>query len=272
MELCVNITYFSKTIGMEESSKILSEAGFKLFDYTPRVKNKNWREEMKMMQECFAKYGLSVNQSHAPFNRYKSYESAEVHKKLVMDSLDAAIIMGSKYLVVHADEFDFDNMQYSPEKALSYNYEYFAPVVEKAEKNGVFIAFENVFTDMDIPRNCSTVEELTAVIEKFNSDNVCCCWDFGHAAIAFGEKQDEAICAMKGKIKCTHVHDNYFYADMHLIPCFGKIDWKSCMSALETAGKPDVLSFELVYGDIPQKTAADTAKLLYKTGEYLLSL
>ena len=50
--------------------------------------------------------------------------------------------MGSKIAVVHGDEFDFDNMEYSKEAVLEFNYRLFYPIVEYAEKNGMQVAFE----------------------------------------------------------------------------------------------------------------------------------
>ena len=268
MKLSINLQYLSKSIGLSEAAKAVKNAGFYLLDYTPDI-TQNWRADAERILDCFEKNELAVYQSHAPFNRYKRYGTAENHKRLVNESLDAAAEMGAKFLVVHGDEFDFDRLTYSPEAALQYNYEYFAP---GAEKYGVCIAFENVFEDMNVPRNCSKTEDLIALIEKFHCKTVCCCWDFGHGAVAYQEKQEAAIAQMGDKIRCTHVHVNYLNADMHLIPFFGKIDWKSCMNALKHSGQTEVLSFELVYGNIPLLAATDTMRLLHRMGEQLLTI
>ena len=272
MELCFNLEYLSKDIGISQAAKTVKEAGFHLLDYTPDV-TQNWRGDLGQTQSCFERNGLSVYQCHAPFNRYHQYGSAENHKKLVDESLSAAIELSASYLVLHGDEFDFDRLVYSPEAALRFNYEYFAPVVERAEKHGVGIAFENVFEDdMNVPRNCSKTEDLNALIEKFHCDAVCCCWDFGHGAVSYQEKQSEAIEKMGNKIRCTHVHDNYLNADLHLVPYLGKIDWVSCVNALKLGGLPEVFSFELVYGHVPATAAAEFMGFLHRIGQRLLSI
>lgn len=271
MNLSMNIRYLSEQCGMEQAAAALQKAGIFWLDYTPEMKG-DWKTELKRDTEVFEKHGLHVHMGHAPFNRYHDYgKDCTYHKKLVDESLDAAILLKSEYLVVHGDEFDFENMEYSPEKALSYNYDYFAPIVEKAIKNGVCIAFENVFEDMDVPRFCSDEDDLLALIERFNTPEVCCCWDFGHASVAYKLDQPEKIRKMKGHIRCTHVHDNYLDTDSHMIPYFGKIPWNLCMKALNENHHPDALSFELVYGKVPMAATEATAVLLKKLGESLLN-
>ena len=270
MELGFNIQYLSKSIGTEEAARVLSGAGFRYLDYTPPL-DKDWQREMDRAAESFIRHGLTVHQCHAPFNRYKRWGTKEHHKECVANSWEAAKALGAKYLVVHGDEFDFENMTYLPDAALLYNYDYFAPVVEQAEKAGVSVAFENVFEDMNVPRNCSKTEDLCALIDRFGGA-VCCCWDFGHGAVSYGEKNHEAIASMGGRIRCTHVHDNYLNADMHLVPFYGQMNWEKALQALTEGGKPEVMSFELVYGSLPEEIASIAAKQVYAVGEKLLSM
>ena len=180
---------------------------------------------------------------------------------------------GAKYLVVHGDEFDFDNMQYSPEKALQYNYELFAPYVERAAKLGIKIAFETVFEDgyKNRPRFSSKIEDLKALIDKFNSCNVCCCWDFGHAGLSFGNDHAKNIEKMGSLIECTHVQDYGHNFDLHLLPFLGENDWAALMAALSKTGYSGNLTYELVYGAIPESLGNEFAKYLMATAKVLQS-
>ncbi len=269
MELAINIGYFCKTLGMVRSAEIVKNSGFCYLDYTPPVSG-DWEKILAEDMEIFKKEGLTVHQCHAPFNRYHACGSRENHLKQVENSLDAAVRLGAKYLVVHGDEFPFESREYTKDAALAYNYELFAPLVERAEKLDVCIAFENVFPDINLPRFCSETEELCALIDRFGG-SVCCCWDFGHGAVAYGEKSPGAIAAMGGRIRCTHVHDNYLNYDSHMIPFLGKIDWKASMKALQAGGVPEVLSFEMVYGAPPERAAVSMAEMLASVGEELCS-
>lgn len=270
MELGMNIVYY-QNLGLEKASKMLSEKGIKLLDYTPKPDSEvsEWYKAI----EIFEKNDISVHQCHAPFNRYGSHGDVENHKKRLDRSVDMAIEFGAKFLVVHGDEFDFDSMSYSAKAAFDYNYNYFAPIVEKAAKNGIYTAFENVFEDGFCgkgvkPRYGSNPDDLAALIDSFDNEYVCCCWDFGHGAAALGPKCGDGIRTLGERIMCTHVHDNYFDYDCHLVPFFGKIDWKDNMDAMKNT-PCEVLSFEMVYGNIPECAASEHMNLLVKTGEEL---
>lgn len=263
MNYSINIQYIAKTMPMEHAAQLVSEAGFTALDYTPLITDDNWEATMATHLQIFADNHLHVHQTHAPFNRYNHF--GDKHKLLVERTLKAAKEMNAAYMVVHGDEFDFRTMEYTPEKALAYNYDYFAPFVEKAIALDIGIAFENVFEDANRPRFCSDVTELKALIEKFNSPNVSCCWDFGHANVAFSKEHPDKLATIVDLVRCTHIHDNYYGKDLHLPPFFGEIDWNKCMQILGNAGYKGNLSFEFVYGAIPEALAKDYLMNYYNT-------
>ena len=274
MEYAINIGYFTKKLKMEmeEIAPVIAKAGFTALDYTPSLKNDDWKADTYKNLEICERNGLKVHQTHAPFNRYNTY--GDDYLTYLDRAFEMTKIMKAQYMVVHGDEFDFDNSTYSTQKAIAYNYELFAPYVEKAAKENIILAFENVFQDMgpDKVRLCSKVEELKELIEKFHSENVCCCWDFGHGQVAFGSEQDEKIRYMGKLIKCTHIHDNYYGADLHLPPFLGDIDWKSCKKALNDINYDGNLSLELVYGNIPKALIDTFVKYLYESISYFNNL
>jgi len=108
-------------------------------------------------------------------------------------------------------------------------------------------------------------------MERFNTPNVCVCWDFGHGALAsLASKEEHAdnIIKLNKYIECTHVHDNYLKDDLHLVPLMGKIDWSKCIKALKTT-HCNTFTYELVYGNVQEKTAPHLMKLLWETGNEL---
>lgn len=271
MKYSINFTYLTKELEAEKAAHMISKAGFKALDYTPPVKDDAWEKIMLKNMSIFEKENLCVHQTHAPFNRYGGY--GDNLKQFLERAFEATERMNAKYMVVHGDEFNFENDDYSPEKALIYNYDLFAPIVERAAAKNINIAFENVFEDggKDKPRFCSRVEDLKELIERFNSDNVCCCWDFGHAGVAFGEEQPEKIKYMGKHIKCTHVHDCGHNYDLHLPPFLGDINWKECMNAMSEINYSEILSFEFVYGKIPEELAETFLKSMTEVADCLSS-
>lgn len=253
MNYGINIKYLDKRILMDKVAECVAMAGLGALDYTPDCSKDTWKRDLDKNMEIFRKNGLTVHQTHAPFNRYGQYDDGFMD--YVERTLEATALMGAKFMVVHGDEFDFNNMKYTPDEARMYNYKLFSPIVDKAISLGIKIAFENVFEDNfenGRPRFCSEVEDLKALIEMFNSENVCCCWDFGHAGVAFGEKQPEKIRVIGNHIKCTHVHDCGHNHDLHLPPFLGDNDWDACMKAMKDINYDGDITFEMVYGKIPE--------------------
>ena len=113
----------------------------------------------------------------------------------------------------------------------------------------------------------------STMIERFNDPAVRCCWDFGHARCAFGtEGMLEAMRLVGEYLCCTHVHDNYYGKDLHLTPFLGNIDWEAHMACLGEMGYQGKLSFEMVYGRIPDALMEKWLKGVYEVGEYLNGL
>lgn len=275
MNFGINLGYLVKKIPFETVLEMVKNAGFTDLDYQPDYKRDNWENEAYKEIDAIAKAGLAIHQTHAPYNRYGSCSKEEYG--IYLDRLFRETEMaGAKYMVVHGDEFEFDNMEYTPEKALQYNYEIFAPYVERAAKSGIKIAFETVFEDdvagVILPRFCSEFDDLCAMIDKFKSDAVCCCWDFGHAGLAFGDKHAENIEKMGELIECTHVQDYGHNDDLHLPPFLGENDWNSCMSALSKTGYNGNLTYEMVYGEIPEALGGAFAEYLMATAKVLNDL
>lgn len=272
MKFGVNPQYLMKNIPFETVLEMLSKAGFTDLDYQPKFGIDNFEDNAYKEIDAITKAGLCVHQTHAPYNRYGTC-SDEVYKIKLEQIFRITEMSGAKYLVVHGDEFDFDNMQYSPEKALQYNYELFAPYVERAAKLGIKIAFETVFEDgyKNRPRFSSKIEDLKALIDKFNSCNVCCCWDFGHAGLSFGNDHAKNIEKMGSLIECTHVQDYGHNFDLHLLPFLGENDWAALMAALSKTGYSGNLTYELVYGAIPESLGNEFAKYLMATAKVLQS-
>lgn len=269
MEYAINIRFFSKVIGAKKAAEFVAKAGFTQLDYTAPVRLENWETVFKEDIEAFKEYGLTVHQTHLPFNRYGTYKNE--HKKYIDIVVDTAEQLGAKYFVAHGDEFDFENMKFSKEAALDYNYNLFLPYVERAKRNGYKLAFETVFEDWDRRRFTSDADELYNLINSYNSDAAVCCWDFGHANVSFGPKAPSVIERFGPLIQCTHLHDNTG-VDAHQIPLSGDIDWKKTINAFKKIGYNGILSVEYAHGTWPEHLTEAFIDLTYKTAEYLWTL
>ena len=270
MEYGININYFTKNITLAKAAEYIAKAGFTKLDYTPPVHEDTWEASMKEAAKIFEANGLSVHQTHAPFNRYGRYGDKHI---LCMDRCaEATEFFGAKYVAVHGDEFDFDNLTFTPEAALEYNNKYFLPYVERAAKNGYKLAFETVFEDsMNRRRYTSKADELLDLILSFNSESAVCCWDFGHAHVSFKHDAANQVRRFGKLIQCTHLHDNTG-VDAHQMPMTGDINWQAVMAAFKEIGYNDVTSVEYSHGVMAENLVEEFIALTYKTAEHLWTL
>jgi len=285
MELAMSLDYLGKMRGTDEKrgfeamASMCREAGFRYVDYTPDFRSDDWEKRAQADREILDRAELMVEQTHAPFNRYGQHPE-ELFAAYYRRVFEASKILGAKYVVVHADEYRTVD-HYDEKEAEDFAYDFLAPYVDYAKKNGMTVAIENVFEDSirrcpqfgGKSRYTSRIHELKAIIERFNDPAVQCCWDFGHANCAFGK--DNMLDALKevGKyLCCTHVHDNYYEKDLHLAPFLGEIRWEEHMAYLKEIGYAGKFSFEMVYGRQPEALLGGWLKELHKTGEYLVGL
>ena len=265
MEYGINIRFFEKELGLAKAAELAAKAGFTQMDYTPVLKEDQWETRMKEAKRIFEANGLTVHQTHMPFNRYGTY--GDMHQVCLDRCMEATEYLGAKFMVAHGDEFDFEHMVFSPEAALEYNHDLFLPYVERAARNGYKVAFETVFEDWNRRRYTSYAEELSALIASFDSDSAVCCWDFGHAHISFRKKAPDVIRTLGGLIQCTHLHDNAGL-DSHQMPMTGDINWKDTIAAFREIGYRGVMSVEYAHGSMPAVLLDDFIALTYRSAVY----
>ncbi len=269
MEYGININFFRRSLGIKKAAELIKKAGFTMLDYTPPLLDDNWKTDMKEAMRIFEYNGLSVHQTHAPFNRYGEY--GDMHRLCIDRCAEATELMGAKFMVVHGDEFDFDNRIFSPEAAFDYNHNLFLPFAERAKQNGYKVAFETVFEDLNRRRYTSKSDELMDLIMSYKSESVACCWDFGHANVSFKNEAPDIIRKFGKLIQCTHLHDNTGI-DSHQMPMTGDINWKDTMEAFRQIGYNGVMSVEYAHGSMPESLAQDFINLSYKTARYIWNL
>lgn len=266
MEISVNSDYFRRcrngaVRSAEECALLCKAGGFSVLDCTPGLlAQEDWESRTQHLSEFLKAEGLRVEQSHAPFNRY-SQEPAEAFREKLRRAFRTAAILGARRIVIHADEYHAPEGEYDSEAACRFAYDFFAPFVEMAKKDGLGVAVENLFEDgltgAGRSRCTSTVEEVLRVVELFHDEAVSVCWDFGHAAVSYGEGMLAPLRQAAPLVTCTHVHDNYLQQDMHLPLFHGKIDWEAQVRCLREAGYAGAFTFEYVYGTLPDAAAVD---------------
>ncbi len=130
MKYAINVEFLTRCASLERAAEAVAKAGFEYVDYSPKTNTDDWKEKMKESLRIFDKVGLKLHQSHSPMFRYTWKPPVKEQVSRLIEATSAA---GGKYMVVHGDEFDFDNLEYSPERAFEYNHDFFAPLVDQAK-------------------------------------------------------------------------------------------------------------------------------------------
>lgn len=283
MKIAFNVGYIAKTPGQEtmpikDAALLCKKCGFDALDlggYTEH--GDRFAENLRALGSTLREMGITVEQTHAPFNRYSTKPIDEFRTEL-MHSFETAVALGARCIVLHGDEYKApEGVPYRERDAIDYAREFFSPYVEYALKNGLSVAFENVFEDgyQGLPRCCSSVDALLELIDSFHDERVGCCWDFGHAAVAYKSNMLSALAKVGKRLISTHVHDNNMKSDQHMPPYLGCIDWEAHARLLFEMGYDGAFCYELVYGAFPTelkeqllRSAAASAKYILSSGGY----
>lgn len=286
MRLSINEGYFRKVYSsnqrksFEESIRICKAGGFDTVDFalgsaTPEgniILRENFIDEAQSVRTFCDNLGVSINQTHARYDYYNLSEEEFISQ--MIKTVQVSKILGADNVVVHADTYYNDEFEFDFDKVLKIIYDIYAPMVEEAKKQNIKIAMETLFEDR-APKGArarftSYVDELDAIVSMYNDDAVGICWDFGHAKVSYGGGQFEQMKKVGDKIISTHVHDNFYKIDMHAMPLLGDTNWELGMKTLKEIGYKGDLTFELVYGCLPEHLNMDFLKLNSKVGKFLI--
>ena len=105
MEYGINLGFMLREIEIERAVELIAGAGFKWLDYTPSLIEDGWEKRAKDAFRIIESYGLSVHQTHVPFNRRN--EMKDIHGELIKRCGEVTEIFGARFMVAHGDEFDF---------------------------------------------------------------------------------------------------------------------------------------------------------------------
>ena len=222
----------------EKKCGYASKAGFEYIsvNFTGMIDKteKQWEEALEHAGKVMERLSLQCVQTHA------YYYSPVLSSEIVEDRCELAIKravtatgrLGGGWCAIHLRTAM--NSGFFTSKSFEHNKKCFSEYLELAIKNNTGIAAENLptFPHMwpSTPLYSSNYEDLCNFADSFNDPHMGICWDTGHAHL-MRFNQAEAIKYLGGRIKCTHIHNNYRQDDDHFLPDNGNIDWNDVMGA-----------------------------------------
>jgi sugar phosphate isomerase/epimerase len=265
---------------IEQSMAACREAGFKCIDLNlhtatlpggPLADDESWKDWVMTIASLKSELGIETPYAHTHF--YVVPESSlEEHEKLLCRSIEAAGMLGVKWIVVHPYSV-CDSAWYSHAQSLEYNLRYMRKYAEIAKRyNGLGLAIENMVEDRKKRRYGSCAEDLLELAGALNDPIFALCWDFGHAQRSSID-QNESLRQMGKLLKVVHVHDVNVDCD-HTLPFFGTTDWAEIMPTMKEIGFEGDWNFECHNYSrfLPLECRKTALKLAFEINKAMISM
>ncbi len=237
MKLVAHTEAVAPRLGDEVAVRMICESGFDGVDYSMFfmqdddnvLEREGFKKYVKNLRNMAAVYGVTFEQSHAPFPSMRE-GNPEYNKKLdykLKRALEVAGLLDAKICVVHPIQFSDSQKER--------NLEFYRNLEPYARDFGVKIALENMWgwdTDHIVPNVCSNAPEFNDYFDSLESDAFTCCLDLGHCGLV-GDNAASMIYEMGNKrLGALHIHDNDNLHDSHTLPYLMDMDWESILKAL----------------------------------------
>ncbi len=282
--ICSIETYSTvKKVGEEQALHWIAEAGFEGVDYSfywlpaDSLFHTDPLAYAEKLKGSLAKEGLVCKQAHAPFDMAfgDSFDRSNAHYNGVVHAMECAAMLGAEIIVVHGVKIPQEKGSIS---TVDYNTEFYRSLIPYAERFGIKVAVENLFTS-DKKCGCyrpviGTPEEQCEILRRLASPYLCACVDVGHAALT-GIEPDIYLRRMDAKaLACLHIQDHDYHRDGHLLPFMGRFEWNAIAAALREKHYEGDISLE-VYGfiePIPPAFLPQALRYACQTAKYVREL
>lgn len=240
--------FHGHTHDQAECLRYIREAGFRYADYSfgcdysrrMGAFSENYEAHFEKIGRAADEMGIKLIQAHAPMGA----PLADDGGRFIADNIrcvDACGAWGIPDLVIHSG--------YTPgltvEETLAANKEFYAPILERAEKYGVNILVEN-FNKMCVPGLywIDNATDLLRLIELVDHPLFHAVWDAGHANLQ-EMPQDRELRILGRHVRALHIQDNLGDTDSHLLPFLGTMNLDAVMHGLKDIGYEGYFTFEV---------------------------
>ena len=220
--------WFGYELKLKERFKLIRQAGFDgtMLWWNSEYGSSDYRDAPKLAREA----GLFVENMHTPFDGINN---------IWLDNLEGDSLTDFYLGIVDdCEEFGIPTMVFHvsskvPPPASETGLARIRRIVDKAERKGVNIAFENL----------RRVEYLEYILSNVDSPRAGFCYDSGHHNCRSPEV--DLLDLYGSRLMAVHFHDNDGSEDYHLLPFDGTIDWPKTMKEIKRAGYKGAIALEV---------------------------
>lgn len=219
-------TDFTEDIPFESRIKLIKSTGFNavMMFFTDK---ESFEKQVLTIKEN----GLRIENVHCPFgmmNNLWTDENAFETILKVQTAIDMCHCFGIPVLVIHPTDTK------NPPKPTQTGISYFNGLARYAQRQNVWLAFENI----------ERPEYLDVIFDKVEGKNVKFCYDVGHENCF--SKDTDCLTKYAEKLCALHIHDNDGDTDGHKIPFDGNIDFENFAQKLKATKYHGAISLELM--------------------------
>jgi sugar phosphate isomerase/epimerase len=207
----------------------------------------NWHKGYRVhaLSVCLKVLGLKVHSLHAPFSDTLDLSHPnELKRKYavteVLKTMEVLKFLGGEYLVVHpaSNETSLQDREARFRQSRKSIEELYSCL----QGTDVKLAVENQLPHI-LGGDAGTLLEL---IKDFPPQQVGICFDFSHANLYQGQRPEQTLEALAGRLFTLHVSDNYGRNDDHFIPGDGTVNWQAAVEVLRRCGYRGVFMLEIL--------------------------
>lgn len=231
--------------------------------YVWELSESELEKELTLEKQLASDAGVSISQIHGPWrcppHDKKGAELDERFEKMKI-SIYAGALLGAKKWIIHPimpyglEDEGTDNSKHTFDE----NAEFMFRLSEVAKQYGITVCLENMpFLSFSL----SKPESILKLVKTVGHDNLRICLDTGHVTVFRELSIGEETRRLSSYLRALHVHDNDGTRDAHMMPFYGKTDWKDFSAALKDINFDGTLSLEC---EPPSRLSAEAAEKTYQ--------
>lgn len=223
-------SWFGFKYPFEKRMQLIHNAGFQsvMMWWGEEFSKKNAQE---IKPDIARKYGLNIENAHFPFSGIDAIWKDSPDGEKILDNYLSYIGDCKTYAiptaVMHVTGGD------NPPPYGQVGLDRFKRLIDKAEKDGITIALENVWR----------LEYLDYIFSNIESDKLQFCYDSGHEH-CFTSGTD-CLAKYGNRLAALHLHDNDGTGDKHMFPFSGTVNWEHIMKKLKDLHYEGTLTLEI---------------------------
>ena len=291
MKLVLNLQNLLPYFTLEETAKLIADAGFDGSDYYLKemtdseclFNTGDWFEQASNCNRIFTSAGVPIVQTHAPFS-FKGWDDPATYEEFIyptiVRSIKMSAVMGAKCVVVHP--LHYWRYEGNEQEIFERNMEFYKSLIPVCKEYNIKVGIENMFQRDKLRGNyivrdtCAEVTEFCRYIDTLDSEYMVACLDVGHVGLPHGHMEAWDFIRILGhdRLQALHIHDNDYVNDQHRVPYSGKIDWNNVTKALGEIDYSGDFTYECLFkhmsNEMPKELYPAVLKFVSQVGRYLV--